>query len=255
MVALSVAVGRAESHRNDQAGMQSAADPAFLVEVAESLIAVVPGARVGDLSEVAADICEFLDCAQALYPGDRAFRSASGWHLERVASPLLVGARVDLNAAPRSVLVSLPGIGESRAKRIIRAREDRAFTSLTDLRVRVRGLGLERVQALESLVFFGGMAPALVAATAPEPIGVVTRSPEAGPVETKVAPPALVDLNRATVEALVVLPGIGPARAEAIVWERRRRGDYASVRDLERVPGIGAAIVEKLRPFAQALRY
>ncbi|MFQ5479505.1 MAG: ComEA family DNA-binding protein [Candidatus Binatia bacterium] len=57
---------------------------------------------------------------------------------------------------------------------------------------------------------------------------------------------AKVDLNTATVEQLAELPGIGPAKAEAIVAERSRE-KFKSVDGLERVSGIGSATMEKLR--------
>jgi len=50
-----------------------------------------------------------------------------------------------------------------------------------------------------------------------------------------------IDLNRASADLLERLPGIGPTRAAAIVRERAR-GEFASVRDLERVSGIGPGI-------------
>ena len=63
------------------------------------------------------------------------------------------------------------------------------------------------------------------------------------------APPAAgpVDVNRATVDELDELPGVGPATATAIVTERERNGPFADVDDLERVPGIGPAKLEALR--------
>lgn len=57
-----------------------------------------------------------------------------------------------------------------------------------------------------------------------------------------------IDLNRATAEQLVALPGIGAAKAAAIVEYRASSGAFASVEDLEAVRGIGPALVAKLRP-------
>jgi len=57
-----------------------------------------------------------------------------------------------------------------------------------------------------------------------------------------------VDLNRATVEQLTDLPGIGAAKAAAIVAHRSSSGVFESVEDLEAVRGIGPALVDKLRP-------
>jgi competence ComEA-like helix-hairpin-helix protein len=57
-----------------------------------------------------------------------------------------------------------------------------------------------------------------------------------------------LDPNRADVETLAALPGIGPARAAAIV-AGRAGGPYRTPRDLLRVHGIGPKTVERLRPF------
>lgn len=58
-----------------------------------------------------------------------------------------------------------------------------------------------------------------------------------------------VDANRATAAALQAIPGLGPARAQAIVDERLARGPFLTIDDLKRVRGIGPATVAKLRPF------
>ena len=55
-----------------------------------------------------------------------------------------------------------------------------------------------------------------------------------------------LDVNSATVEQLTELPGIGEAKAEAIVAERSERPS-SSVDDLERVRGIGPSLVADLR--------
>jgi competence ComEA-like helix-hairpin-helix protein len=59
--------------------------------------------------------------------------------------------------------------------------------------------------------------------------------------------PASVDVNRASAQDLERLPGIGPSLAERVVAARRERM-FTSVDDLERVPGIGPATLERLRP-------
>lgn len=57
---------------------------------------------------------------------------------------------------------------------------------------------------------------------------------------------ARVDLNSASVSELESLPGIGPAKAAAIV-EARTKGRFESVDDLERIKGIGPSVVDGLR--------
>ena len=60
-----------------------------------------------------------------------------------------------------------------------------------------------------------------------------------------------LDLNRAPLEVLEVLPGIGPARARAIASERERR-PFGSLAELTRVKGIGPAIAAGLVGWAEA---
>lgn len=56
-----------------------------------------------------------------------------------------------------------------------------------------------------------------------------------------------LDINTATAAELELLPRIGPKLAAAIVADREARGAFKSVDDLDRVPGIGARTVERLR--------
>jgi competence protein ComEA len=64
-----------------------------------------------------------------------------------------------------------------------------------------------------------------------------------------VARPAVVNINTAQAAELLLLPGIGPARAQAILEYRRSQGAFLSVDELARVPGIGPRSLERLRPF------
>ena len=61
-------------------------------------------------------------------------------------------------------------------------------------------------------------------------------------------PDGLVDLNRATATELEQLPGIGPARAAAIVEYRELHGPFAVPGDLREVSGIGEATFQRLAP-------
>ena len=64
--------------------------------------------------------------------------------------------------------------------------------------------------------------------------------------------PVLPDLNRSPPHRLLLLPGIGPARAAAIVEDREARGPFETVDDVQRVLGIGPKTVAGLRGLATA---
>jgi competence protein ComEA len=56
-----------------------------------------------------------------------------------------------------------------------------------------------------------------------------------------------VHLNAADAAALDMLPGVGPATAARILAWRDEHGGFVSVDDLLEVPGIGPARLEALR--------
>ena len=56
-----------------------------------------------------------------------------------------------------------------------------------------------------------------------------------------------INLNTATAEQLETLPGIGPAKAQAIVKYRTDNGNFASIEDLKKVSGIGDKLFEQIK--------
>jgi competence protein ComEA len=59
----------------------------------------------------------------------------------------------------------------------------------------------------------------------------------------------VVNINEAGAEELVRLPGVGPARADAIVNLRGRVRRFNHAEDLLRVRGIGRVGFRRMRPF------
>jgi len=57
-----------------------------------------------------------------------------------------------------------------------------------------------------------------------------------------------ININTATKDELVALPGIGPAKAQAILDYRKAHGPFKTVEELKEVKGIGAKRFEKLKP-------
>jgi competence protein ComEA len=61
----------------------------------------------------------------------------------------------------------------------------------------------------------------------------------------------VVNINTATVEELQLLPGIGEARAKAVIALRKQNGGFKSVDELTQVKGIGETAMERLRPYVR----
>jgi len=56
-----------------------------------------------------------------------------------------------------------------------------------------------------------------------------------------------ININTADVKALEALPGIGAAKAQAIVDYRTAHGNFKSIDDLKNVKGIGDKVLEQIR--------
>ena len=61
----------------------------------------------------------------------------------------------------------------------------------------------------------------------------------------------LVPVNTAPADELQKLPGIGPKLAERIIAFRQRSGNFATVEQLLEVKGIGPAKLDRLRPYVE----
>jgi competence protein ComEA len=62
-----------------------------------------------------------------------------------------------------------------------------------------------------------------------------------------------LDPNSLTSAEWELLPRIGPTLARRIVQDRQENGDFRSIRDLDRVPGIGAATLRQLKGYLCAM--
>jgi competence protein ComEA len=59
---------------------------------------------------------------------------------------------------------------------------------------------------------------------------------------------AAVNINTATKEELMTLKGVGEKRAQDIIDYRTKHGNFKSVDDLEKVPGVGPGLMKQIRP-------
>jgi competence protein ComEA len=81
--------------------------------------------------------------------------------------------------------------------------------------------------------------------------------PEMNMPTTPIAPAerqGLLDLNRASLEELMTLPGIGEARARDIIAFRQSQGGFTNVEELMNIKGIGQSLFEKLKPLVTIIK-
>lgn len=76
----------------------------------------------------------------------------------------------------------------------------------------------------------------------------MTGSPSS-PAGVTTSPTPTVHLNHASLTDLENLPGIGPAKAQAIFSYRETNGPFKTIDDLANVTGIGDKTIERLSPY------
>lgn len=143
---------------------------------------------------------------------------------------------VDLNRAERAELLQLPGVGPALAERI---EGRRPYEQPQQLR-EVAGIGPATYERLRPYVYVGTEPETAEPARPRTVMGNASKG-------SKKQVAAAIDINRAGVDELQKLPGIGPVKAKAIV-DTREKKPFQSEDDLRRVPGIGPKTLEQLRP-------
>lgn len=177
---------------------------------------------------------DVADVAWRPAPGDRTAETLGQVRVEvdrallrevEASRPMEPGERIDINTADESGLRRLPGVGPSRAAAILRDRSERGpFRSSSDL-MRVTGIGGGLAERLTPHLDFASGADL----SARRPV------------------PGRLDLNRAQINELEQITGIGPALAARIASARARRGGFDTLEDLLEVSGIGPKTLESLR--------
>jgi competence protein ComEA len=186
-------------------------------------------------------------------PGAAGFDLAS--HVEAVegavaeaqesARPLEVGETIDPNTATAAQLVRLPQIGPALAGRIVADRSANGpYRSLPELG-RVPGVGQRTLELLAPHVGLPSASPGAARARRDIRTRSASRPGSAGDASAGGAS-SPVDVNRAGVEELTALPGIGPVLAARIVAYRDSAGPFRTLSDLTAVSGIGPATVARV---------
>lgn len=92
-----------------------------------------------------------------------------------------------------------------------------------------------------------------VAAAAPRALpGVVATRSTAEPPAARAGKKEVagkLNLNTATADQLMLLPGVGPSKAERVVAWRGKHGPFKRTADLRKVKGFGYKTLKKLEPY------
>jgi len=106
------------------------------------------------------------------------------------------------------------------------------------------------VAAIAAVLWIGWPVPREDATQAQPERPMSVQAPVATPIvsEAPAKSIAKVNLNRASVDELQTLPGVGPVLAQRMVAWRKAHGRYRTVEELQEVKGIGKKRMEQLRP-------
>ena len=82
----------------------------------------------------------------------------------------------------------------------------------------------------------------------PQPFGTADSASSTVGIPPATGAAKRIDINRANAQELDALPGIGPVLAGRIVEHRRRHGCFQRAEDLLSIRGIGARLLQRIRP-------
>jgi competence ComEA-like helix-hairpin-helix protein len=160
----------------------------------------------------------------------------------RQGRPLAPGEQIDVDRAPAAELARLPRVGPRLAKTIVADRQAHgSFGSLEGLD-RVAGMGPGLLKTIGPHVIFSEAVRPL---PLEDPCSALTAPPPRCPPAQRA--PAPLNLNSASAAELDALPGIGPAKARAIVRYREEHGPFTAVEALAGVPGLSPNGLARLK--------
>ncbi len=155
---------------------------------------------------------------------------------------------INVNKADVKTLEKLPGIGPTKARAIVKYRNEHgSFSSLKSL-LNVKGIGQATLKRIEKFLTGFISSPVYESAN--------TDAAKKGKVKTSstLNQNALIDINHADIMEIAKLPYIGMVKAKAIVEYRNEHGLFKDIQDLKNVKGIGDKIVHKIEKFIEIRR-
>ena len=141
---------------------------------------------------------------------------------------------IELNSAGLQERKAIKGIGEVKAKLILEYRNTNGpYHSLDEL-LNVKGIGPKTLESLQAFIFIDEK--------------LLFASPESDRSREASRPGQKIDINRATLEDLITLPGIGEAKGKQIIAYREVHGKFNEAEELIGVSGIGEKTLQAIMP-------
>ncbi len=156
---------------------------------------------------------------------------------------------IDIRIATAEDFGQLPRIGKVLGERIVKFRNSKknGFRAVTDIR-QVYGIDPETFEKILPYLYLTKTESELAETSH---ISAIPENTERTlPEKTEVTPPTkptITDLNTATAEALVLIPGIGEKTAQRILEMRSNIGGFARVEHINAVWGITPENYERMK--------
>ncbi len=137
--------------------------------------------------------------------------------------------KYDLNKVTFEELANIPEIGPSLALNIVTKRDSFLFQNLTDLAC-IKGVGKDKFRKIEKYFYR-------------------LKKTEKRKLSKSVK---LININTAGIENLIRIKGISKKKAEKIIVLREKKGGFKSLKEIEKISGIGPKTIERLKSYFYA---
>ncbi|CAN5376364.1 helix-hairpin-helix domain-containing protein [soil metagenome] len=158
---------------------------------------------------------------------------------------------LELNTATAEALEQLPGIGPSMAIKIIAYRNELGGFSYKEQLLNIPGIGESKFNGLTTYIRIDtALTKVIIHKVVETDNGAADNFEKADePWPIKLRTGEQIELNKATLDQLRQLPGIGLAYAERIANYRNRLGGFYKTEQLREVTGIGEVKYNAMLPY------